>query len=282
MKKHPLLLTASVFLASTLVPAQAGDKGDLKSAIKQLAKKGNYSWTSTSKRPERPEGDGGDRSRFRSGPTEGKTVGGLIHLKSSRGDRTFESLSKGDKAATKGDDGWALVEPRPSADAGGGDGQRRRGSRGSRGAFLRNYKTPPVRAGELLELVGDLKKEGDVYSGELTEEGAKSLVSFWGGRRRGGGDGGDAPAPPQPTGVKASAKFWVKDGVLTKYESVTAGKITFGDNERDLARTTTVELKEIGSTNIDAPDDIKTKLSAEDKPAAETEKPAKEAKAEEK
>ena len=200
-------------------------------------------------------------------------------MKSTRGDRTSESLSKGDNAATKGEDGWALVEPRQGTDAGANDGQRRRGGRGS---YLRNYKTPSVRAEELLEKVGKLKKDGDAYTGELTEEGAKSLVSFRGGRTRGGNGGGDATERPQPTGVKVTAKFWVKDGVLTKYESVAAGRITIGDNERDLARTSTVEIKDVGSTKIDVPDEIKKKLSEQKKPDSDTKKPAEEKKAEEK
>ena len=122
--------------------------------------------------------------------------------------------------------------------------------------------------------VGELKKDGDAYVGELTEKGAKALVSF--GRSRGrGADGSDTPERPQPTGLKVTAKFWVKDGVLTKSESVVAGKIKFGEREFDLGRTTSVEIKDVGSTKIDVPDDIKAKLSAE-------EKPAEEAKAEEK
>jgi hypothetical protein len=278
--KTKLALTATIFLAGALIPAQAGDKDDVKNAIKKLSEKGNYSWTSTSKRPERPESDGGNSNRFRSGPTEGKTADGMIYLKSTRGDRTSESVAKGDKSARKGDEGWAVREPRTTTDAGGGDGQRRRSGRGF---STRNYRTPAVRAEELLKLVGELKKDGDAYTGALTEEGAKSLVSFWGGRSRGGGDGGgDAAERPQPTGVKATAKFWVKDGVLAKYESVVEGKIKFGDNERDLGRTSTVEIKEIGSTKIDVPDDIKKKLSAEEKPKAEEKKPAGDSKAAEK
>jgi hypothetical protein len=270
--KSKLLLTAAVLSAGSIISARAGTKDDVKGAIKKLAENGNYSWTSTTQRPERPDGDGGNTNRFRSGPTEGKTADGMIHVKRSRGDRSYESVSKGDKVARKGEDGWAVIEPRPATDAGGDDGQRRRGS--GRGSSMRNYRPPTARADELLAGVGELKKDGDAYVGELTEEGARALVSFGRGRGR-GGDGGDAPERPQPTGVKGTAKFWVKDGVLTKYESVVAGKMKFGEREFDLGRTTSVEIKEVGSTKIDVPDDIKAKLSAE-------EKPAEEAKAEEK
>lgn len=260
--KINLLVTVMILIVGSFIPAQAGTKEDVKSAIKKLAEKGNYSWTSTSKRPERPENAEGDNNRVRSGPTEGKTVGDMIFVKSNRGERSFEFLTKGEKVAIKGEDGWSLIEPRQSNDATGTDDQARERRRRGLSSYLRNYKTPSVRAEEFLAKVGDLKKDGDAYSGELTEEGAKSLVSFWSRPR--GDDGGDATERPQPTGVKASAKFWVKDGFLTKYESVVAGKIIINGNERDLGRTTTVEIKDAGSTKIDVPDDFKNKLSTED------------------
>ncbi|HIG84116.1 MAG TPA: hypothetical protein EYQ23_08645 [Verrucomicrobiales bacterium] len=280
MKKN-LLVTMMILIVGSFIPAQAGIKEDVKSAIKKLAEKGNYSWTSTSKRPERPENAGGDNNRVRSGPTEGKTVGDMISVKSNRGERSFEFLIKGEKVAIKGEDGWSLIEPRRSNDATGTDDQDRERRRRGLSSYLRNYKTPSMRAEEFLAKVGSLKKDGDAYSGELTEEGAKSLVSFWRGRPR-GDDGGDATERPQPTGVKASAKFWVKDGFLTKYESVVAGKITINDTERDLGRTTTVEIKDGGSTKIDVPDDFKNKLSTDEKPEFEGKKPAEEGKPTEK
>lgn len=275
--KTNLLVTVMILIVGSFIPAQAGTKEDVKSAIKKLADKGNYSWTSTSKRPERPENAEDNNNRGRSGPTEGKTVGDMISVKSNRGERNFEFLTKGEKVAIKREDGWSLIEPRQSDDSTGTDDQDRERRLRGISSYLRNYKTPSVRAEEFLAKVGELKKDGDAYSGEFTEEGAKSLVSFWGGRPR-GDDGSDAAERPQPTGVKASAKFWVKDGILTKYESVVAGKIIINGNERDLGRTTTVEIKDAGSTKIDVPDDFKNKLSTEEKPESEEKKPAEEEK----
>lgn len=275
--KTNLLVTVMILIVGSFIPAQAGTKEDVKSAIKKLAEKGNYSWTSTSKRPERPDNTEGNNNQSRSGPTEGKTVGDMISVKSNRGERNFEFLTKGEKVAIKREDGWSLIEPKQSDDSTGTDDQDRERRLRGISSYLRNYKTPSVRAEEFLAKVGELKKDGDAYSGELTEEGAKSLVSFWGGRPR-GDDGSDAAERPQPTGVKASAKFWLKDGILTKYESVIAGKIIINGNERDLGRTTTVEIKDAGSTKIDVPDDFKNKLSTEEKPESEKKKPAEEEK----
>jgi hypothetical protein len=256
MKKH-LIIAASILLGSFL-PAHADDKEDVAKAIKSLTEKANYSWISTSKRPEGAGGGGGAGGRGGApSPTSGKAVGDLIYMTSTRGDRTSESLVKGNKAATKGQDGWATVEARTPGDAGGG---RQRGGGGG-GRNLLNFKSPAVQAGELLATVAELNKDGDAYTGDLTAEAAKAMVSF--GGRGGRGSGGNAGAArPEPTGVKASAKFWITDGVLTKYENVTAGSISFNGNDRDLGRTTTVEIKDVGTTKIDAPEEA-TKLVAE-------------------
>jgi hypothetical protein len=153
--KTNLLITAAVLIAGSIISAQAETKDDVKAAIKKLSDKANYTWTATSKRPgdDDAAAAGGDRSRFRSGPTTGKTADGFVHVSSKRGDRTSESLLKGKKIASKSEDGWALVEERAAGDAGGG---QRRGR--GRGRSLRNFKAPAVQAGELLETVAELKK----------------------------------------------------------------------------------------------------------------------------
>jgi hypothetical protein len=186
----------------------------------------------------------------------------MIYLMSSRGDRGWESLSKGEKAAMKGEGGWEVVGPR--GDDGGGDGDRRGRLRSG---FLRNVKAPSESAEELLANLGEITKDGDAYAGTMTEEGAKSLVTFRGGRNRGDG----AAERPEPTGVTGTAKFWVADGILTKYESVVTGKISFNGNEMDLGRTMTIEIKDVGTTTLDVPEDIKMKLAGQAGPAATTE-----------
>ena len=39
------------------------------------------------------------------------------------------------------------------------------------------------------------------------------------------------------------------------------GKFTFNGNDREVDRTTTVEIKEVGTTKVDVPEDAKKKLS---------------------
>lgn len=246
-----LILTAAL-LSGLLAYASAEDKDALQAAIKQLAEKGSYSWTSTTARPGVDDnGDQEGRRRWRSGPTMGKTASGIVHLQSTFGDRTMETLIKGKKIAVKRDEGWITVEEEAAGDG----GERRR-----RGGFARRYrdfKAPAAQAEELLGKCAGLKKDGDTYTSELSKEDATSLLSFGGRGRRGGDDGGDRP---EPTGVKATVTFWVSEGVLTKFETSVAGAIAFNGNERDLSRVTTIQIKDAGATTIDLGDDAKKAL----------------------
>src|SRR6267142_4933616 len=113
---------------------------------------------------------------------------------------------------------------------------------------LQNYRTFAMEAEEIAGKTKDLKKDGDAYSADLTEEGAKDLLRFRGGRRGGGGGGGGGG--PEPKNAKGSAKFWVKDGQLAKYEYKVSGTVSFGGEDRDVERTTTVEIKDVGTTKI--------------------------------
>ena len=157
-------------------------------------------------------------------------------------DNTVEAVKKGDKGAIKTQDGWRSLSEATSGDQGPGALLARR---------LQNLKAPATQAEDLANAVKELKKDGDVYFGDFTEEGAKSQLMF-------GGRGGNGP---EISGAKGSVKFWVKDGMLSKYEIKVQGKVSFNGNDRDIDRTTTVEIKDIGSTKIQVPAEAKSKLS---------------------
>ena len=68
----------------------------------------------------------------------------------------------------------------------------------------------------------DVKKgEDGVYSGEFTDIGVKELFARV---RR---------SRTAPTDGKGSAKFWIKDGLLTKYQYSVQGKVTTGADGRE-------------------------------------------------
>ncbi len=56
-------------------------------------------------------------------------------------------------------------------------------------------------------------------------------------------------------------KFWLKEGVLSKYEVKVKGTVSFNGNEFDNDRTTTVEIKDVGSTKVEVPAEARKKLS---------------------
>ncbi len=243
MKKTMLIGTIAL-MAGTLFAA-ASPKDDVAAAASKLADTGNYSWTSTM--------DLGPNSQFTPGPTQGKIdKDGTTLLSMTFNDNTIEGAKMGDKVAVKGEDGWQSGSE-ITANAGGGGrnpatGMARR---------LGNLKAPAAEVQDLITKVKDIAKDGDAYSGELTEEGAKALATMGFGRR--GGAGGNRPAP---TDLKATVKFWIKDGALTKYQSKVSGKRQNQDgDEQAFERTTTVEIKDVGATKVTLPDDAKKKLS---------------------
>jgi hypothetical protein len=232
MKTYPLI-AGMTFLVGSFLTAGAAPKDEVAAAAKSLGDKPNYSWTTTVTVPE--------GSRFRPGPVEGKTEkDGFTYLTMTFGDNKTEVVTKGEKAAVTNREGeWQSVNEL------GDEGPGR-----FLGAMVRNFKVPAAQAAELVSQTKELTKEGDAFSGDLTEEGAKSLLRF-------GRGGGDVTA----SNAKGSAKFWVKDGALSKYEFKVKGTVSFNGNDREVDRTTTVEIKDVGSTKVNVPDSAKKKLS---------------------
>jgi hypothetical protein len=59
------------------------------------------------------------------------------------------------------------------------------------------------------------------------------------------------------TDASGAVKFWLKDGLISKYEFKVKG--TINGNARE--RTTTVEIKDVGTTKLEVPKGAKKKLS---------------------
>jgi hypothetical protein len=228
--KKALLVCAIASLAGVSFAAEADD---VKAAAKKLAAN-NYSWTSTVK--------GG---RF-AGSTDGKAdKDGQVWLSMVRGENTIKAVLKGDKGAAQLEGEWrALSEMADSNQSGPGTFVAR---------VLRAYKAPAAEAEDLAGKTRELKKEGDVYSAELTDEAAQGLLTFRGMRASG-------DTAPTAKNAKGSVKFWVKDGQLAKYEYNVEGTVTFNNEDRDVDRTTTTEIKDVGSTKVEVPEEAKKKL----------------------
>lgn len=233
MKSFPALLALAAF-AFSLSGASPDPKTEVTDAIKKLAEQPNYGWTSTPK----VEGTKAGRSQT---PLDGKTEkSGLTYLKGTTGDNAYEAAYKGDKVVVNYTGDWIAPSELPVDD-------------GRIEARLKALKVTPVEeAGKLVAKLKEIKKGDDgVYSGELEPDAAKSAFALLGRRA--------AEAPE----AKGTVKFWLKDGRLAKYELKIEGKITAGADKKEveISRTTTVEIKDVGTTKISLPDDATKRLS---------------------
>lgn len=232
--KTKVLFSAAAMLAGSILAAQADPKDDVTAAAQKLADSGNYSWHVTTVAPA--------DSRFRPGPMDGKMQGGVIYMKGSFRDNTWEFYAKGTNIVVNDpDNGWETL-----ADAESDQGPGR-----FIGMMARNFKTPAPQAMDLAADAKDLTQADGVYSGNLTEDGAKKLLAFRRGRR------GAQANVSNPSGT---VKFWVQDGQLTKFEYHVKGTMTFNDNDVTVDRDTTIEIKDAGATKIAMPDDVRKML----------------------
>ena len=242
MKKN--VLFSMMFLAAG--PLLAAPQDDVKTAATALGNAANYSWQTAVTVPE-----GGFGASTSDGKTE-KDGYTSLSLSSTFGDNTTttQAILKGTNGAVNSpDNGWQTVA---EATGGGGGGGFNPGMFAVR--QLQNMKLPAVEAANLAGLSSDLKADGDKITGTMTDDGAKGLMSFGRGGRRGGG-----PAP-EVTNPKGTVTFWVADGKLTKYQFHVTGSMDFGGNPIDIDRTTTVTIKDVGTTKVDVPDAAKAKL----------------------
>lgn len=228
MKKLPASF-ALALLAGPLLAADSSPKDDVVAAAKKLGAQPNYSWKQSVVVPE--------DSPFKPGPTEGKTEkGGVTYFTSSFGDNTTRVfLKNGQSAISNPDGGWSSAKEMEGEE---GPGQFM--------AFIvRAFRAPAAEAEELAGTAKELKQDGGVVSGDMSEAGAKSQFRF-----------GTVTDP------KGSVKFWLKDGQLVKYEFKLTGHADFNGNEFDVDRDTTIEIADVGATKIDVPADAKKKLEA--------------------
>ena len=229
------------------LPLIAADpKDDVKAAVKSLADKPNYTWTTTVKSP---------GAQFNAGPTTGKTQkGGYTFLTQVNNEQTTEVAMKGTNGVVTTEEGWKSQTELPAPQRGGAAG----GNRGAlAGRFLLNSRTPTETLTNLVEKVKELKKGEDdliVSARTLTAEGEIFFGTFF-----------SEVAADQvvltTTDAKGSLKVWLKGGQLVKYQIAVSGKMNFNGNERDIDRTTTVEIKDVDKTNVEVPDDAKKKIA---------------------
>ena len=232
-------LLAPIALSALVVVALADAKEDVKAAAKKVTDAPAYTWTTTT------EIEG---AQWTPATITGKALkGGPAVITSERDGQVTTAVVHGEKGAVKTDDGWKTAEELRNAGGGGGGG-----GRGGRGALVLRTRPPADEAARIADKAKELKAADGVVSGDLTEEGAKELATQ--GRARAGGQAIEA------RNAKGSVKYWIKDGQLSKMQLKVAATMTVNGEDRDMARTTTYEIKDVGSTTVAVPDDAKKAL----------------------
>jgi hypothetical protein len=257
MWKRALWSTVALVAVTTLV-ARAEPKDDLKAAVKKLADSPNYSWSTTT------QGGFGNAAAV-----EGKTEkDGVTHVTLPMMNESYEVYMKGAKALIKTADGWKTAEELAAAPAtapaAGGAGPG--GGRG-RGAFnvqalvagqVQAFQTPAAQAQSNVDKLENVKATADGFTADLPADSAKEMMAFGRGRGRGGAAAG--AAAPEVKNPKATVKVTLKDGTPAKVEYHVTGAMSFNGNDIDIDRTTTTDIKDVGTTKVTVPDDVKAKL----------------------
>jgi hypothetical protein len=149
---------------ASLFAADSNPKDEIANAVKKLNEQANYSWRTTVVVP--------DDAPFKPGPTDGKTEkDGFTWVSMSMFDNKMEAVTKGSKGAIKQEGAWKSLE----------DIDKEEGFARMPAMIVRNTKSPDKEAAVLVAAAKDLKKDGDIISSELTEDGAlKKCKAFVG------------------------------------------------------------------------------------------------------
>jgi hypothetical protein len=230
--KNKTVLAIALLLTGSVVAAHAAPKDDVCAGIKKLEGK-TYSWVSPA------ASDGGP---FAGGSTGKAAADGSVLVSMDVFGNSMEVVKQGSKTAVKNDSGWQTL-----AEASNGEGPAQ-----FIGMMVDGVKAPAVEALDLVEKVGDLKLTDGAYAGTFATDAAKVLAMPF--RMP---PGMEAPAVSD---AKASVKFWLTDGVLSKYELTTSAKINFNGEDRDFGRATMVEIKELGTAKVEIAEAAKAKL----------------------
>ena len=241
------IITTTLVTAFSLATCLAGPKEDVKAAAGKINDAANYTWTASTVM---------EGAQFTPGPLTGKAEKSgyaVITQEAQDGNKTV-AVRKGEAGVVKTDEGWKTAEElRAAAPQGGGGGGGARG--GMRGALLLRSPLAGAEAARLVDKTKDLTAADGAVGGDLTEDAAKELMTL--GRGRPGGQA------PEVKNAKGSVKYWVKDGVLSKMQVKVSGTVAGRDGtERDTARTTTYEFKDLGSTKVEVPEEAKKQLGS--------------------
>jgi hypothetical protein len=245
--KNLIVPCLAVFSAAICYAAPADD---VRAAVKKLADAPNYSWSTTVQNAG-GAGGGGRGGGFGGGPQSGvaeKDGFAVITRETQNG--PSQTVRKGEKVVLQNQENqWVTPEEFMAAFGGGG------GRGGGAGGALFGGTLPADDLNALAAAATDLTAADGVISGKLNAEATAQRLAFGRGGR--GGGGGQPPA-----NAAGTVKFWVKDGAISKYEVNVKGTVTGRGGEVQVDRTTTTEIKNVGSSKAAVPPDALKKIGA--------------------
>ncbi|MBI4659153.1 MAG: hypothetical protein HY735_09950 [Verrucomicrobia bacterium] len=274
---HPLAIAAPVEGEGPVKGADSSLRAKVIAAARTLAEQANYTWTLSGESvPVEPVGRL-PRARLAPERKRGKTTKEGFTLVSwpgrpgvagppgplGLGMPAVEAVIKDNKVAYKheGSGTWQCFAEQ---------GQTERSLRviGPGLRFLR-FKTPATRAVDLAAKARSLTEVNGVISAELIEEDAQQVLPPSVQANRPTPIDGSVPKvsveffQPDLSG-KVLVKFWVKDGALTKYQYRYQAIMRFLRERRAFNRTVTIEISNVGTTEVSVPEEAIKKLSSND------------------
>ncbi len=174
-------------------------------------------------------------------------------LRTPDGWKTPAELADQARAAARGGPGGAGFPG--GAFPGGGPPRGRRGAGHPPAPYSNlqsNLARPHEEVGVIVGSYTDIRAEGDVITGTLSETGAKLLLVH--------------PGQNELTPLKAGGTFrlWVRDGALVKYELRLEGTLAVetpaARREVEVHQKSTTELKAVGTTIFTVPEEARMKL----------------------
>jgi len=284
--KSPARVFLLAVISATMVSAGPAETAIV--AAMKLAEAPNYGWVSDISDDARSYtidgktnlADKGDLSlvnmplvsALRRNATGSPAAGG------AHSDNQVNAIFSGDeKLVIEVGDAWKKPDELKSPDTRGGYSGRGRfgggmgGRRGRRGGMpvnpeggeqpmpaFSNLQLALSRPHEELSIIvagyTDLKVDGDVVSGALTETGAKLLLVHAGQKEI------------TPLTGSGTFRLWLKDGGLVKYEITLEGTlaITSGGNRREVQvhQNAVTQIRNIGTTTFEVPAEAKKKLES--------------------
>ena len=220
-----------IAVLSTVAACGQDLKPAVTAAVAKVGDAGSYSW----KRVTDDTAAGGG-TFVETGKTD---ASGYAVLELNSGDLFVRVVLRGGNGVIDAGEGWKSMDDLA--------GQRRAARAMAR--VVRGFRSPLLVARELLSRVKTVGRDADAAAVELDGKDATDVLGPVFGLPGGA-----------MTDAKVTAKFWERNGVLTRYELQAEGTMSRGGTDTDVRRTIGVDFSDVGSTKLEVPDEAKKKL----------------------